>query len=135
MPTTDSRRRSAVEETPAPSRVGTSGRGKPLAGASCCSGELRYAITKAVDDTTNHQRTKADADAVAKVRVEETYFISFKAMVNTAQSRFNVQMDTVVSRGDFVWLRADGSLSSPLTCKLDLFQFHTLTFQSGSGVN
>lgn len=58
-------------------------------------------------------------------------------MVRAAQTRFNTQMNTVVSRGDFIWLHADGSIAetSSLVCKIDLFDFHVLTFDAGTGVS
>ena len=44
-------------------------------------------------------------------------------------------MNTVVSRGDFIWRHADGSVAetSEYVCKIDIFDFHVLTFESGTG--
>ena len=108
-------------------------------GATCCNKTLRFAISRTLHESSHLDFSKMDTNEVS--RVSHCPFVSlflcqfistariFQALARSAQSQFQARVETVVSRGNFIW-NSPGARETDITCKLDLFQFHALIFQT-----
>ena len=71
-----------------------------------------------------------DTNEVSRVELNVILVLKhLQALARSAQKQFNARVETIVSRGNFLW-NSPGARQTDVTCKLDLFQFHALIFQT-----